>query len=61
MSSSTDRPEHREGRGGIRDPRSFVGGFVLLALAALALYLTSEAAAPITGANLSIDGGWTAQ
>jgi 3-hydroxybutyrate dehydrogenase len=30
-------------------------------VAALALYLTSEAAAPITGANLSIDGGWTAQ
>jgi 3-hydroxybutyrate dehydrogenase len=30
-------------------------------VAALALYLCSEAAAPITGANLSIDGGWTAQ
>jgi len=30
-------------------------------VASLALYLTSEAAASITGANLSIDGGWTAQ
>ena len=30
-------------------------------VAALALYLTSEAAAQITGANLSIDGGWTAE
>jgi len=30
-------------------------------VAALALYLTSDVAAPITGANLSIDGGWTAQ
>lgn len=30
-------------------------------VAALALYLCSEAATNITGANLSIDGGWTAQ
>jgi 3-hydroxybutyrate dehydrogenase len=30
-------------------------------VAALALYLTSDVAASITGANLSIDGGWTAQ
>ncbi len=30
-------------------------------VASLALYLCSEAAANITGANLSIDGGWTAQ
>lgn len=30
-------------------------------VAALALYLTSDVAANITGANLSIDGGWTTQ
>lgn len=30
-------------------------------VAALALYLTSDAAAPITGTLLSIDGGWTAE
>ncbi len=30
-------------------------------VAAMALYLCSEAATNITGANLSIDGGWTAQ
>src|ERR1700753_408670 len=30
-------------------------------VASLALYLCGDAAAPITGANLSIDGGWTAE
>jgi 3-hydroxybutyrate dehydrogenase len=30
-------------------------------VAALALFLASEEAASITGANYSIDGGWTAQ
>jgi 3-hydroxybutyrate dehydrogenase len=30
-------------------------------VAALALYLCSDAAAQITGANIPIDGGWTAQ
>ena len=30
-------------------------------IGALALYLCSDAAAPITGANISIDGGFTAQ
>ncbi len=30
-------------------------------VAALAVFLATEAAAPITGANYSIDGGWTAE
>ena len=30
-------------------------------VAALAVYLCSDAAAPITGANIPIDGGWTVQ
>jgi len=30
-------------------------------VASLALFLTGDGAASITGANLSMDGGWTAQ
>jgi 3-hydroxybutyrate dehydrogenase len=30
-------------------------------VAALAVFLCREEAAAITGANLSVDGGWTAQ
>ena len=42
MSSSIDRSEPRESSGPIRDPQSFIGGLALLALAALALYLTTD-------------------
>jgi 3-hydroxybutyrate dehydrogenase len=30
-------------------------------IAAMALYLASEAAAQVNGASFSIDGGWTAR
>jgi 3-hydroxybutyrate dehydrogenase len=30
-------------------------------IAAAVLYLCSEGAATVTGAHLSVDGGWTAQ
>ena len=39
-----------------------IGRFVKIEeLAALAVFLSSEAAGAITGANYSVDGGWTAQ
>ena len=42
MSSSIDRSDEPERRGLIRAPRSLVGGLALLAIAALALYLTGD-------------------
>ncbi len=42
--------------------RQPTGSFVQTGdVAALAVFLCGEAAANITGANLSMDGGWTAQ
>jgi len=42
MSGNAERPGSTERRGTIRAPQSFVGGLCLLALAALALYLTKD-------------------
>ena len=42
MSSSIERSDQRERRGPIRAPQSFLGGLALIALAALALYLTRD-------------------
>jgi hypothetical protein len=47
MSGNAERSGSTERRGTIRAPQSFVGGLCLLALAALALYLTRDLRGPV--------------